>query len=68
MRKALKEARAAKGLSVSELAGMLGVSPSIYYKWESGSRAPLLENARHIACILGKTIEELFFAYEQEAN
>lgn len=61
MRRSLKAARLAKGLSVAEIAKLAGVSPAVYYKWESGDRDPLIENARQISLILGKTIEELFF-------
>jgi len=61
MRRSLKAARLAKGLSVAEIAKRAGVSPAVYYKWESGDRDPLIENARQISLILGKTIEELFF-------
>jgi transcriptional regulator with XRE-family HTH domain len=61
MRRSLKAARLAKGFSVAEIAKLAGVSPAVYYKWESGDRDPLIENARQISLILGKTIEELFF-------
>jgi putative transcriptional regulator len=61
MRRSLKAARLAKGLSVAEIAELAGVTPAVYYKWESGDRAPLIENARQIALILERTIEELFF-------
>lgn len=64
MRRSLKEARLAKGLSVAEIADLAGVTPAVYYKWESGDRAPLIDNARQIALILGKSIEELFFGNE----
>ncbi len=62
MRKALKSARISKGLSVAEIAKLVNVTPAIYYKWESGSRDPLIENAKQVSNILGKSIEELFFA------
>lgn len=64
MRHSLKAARLAKGLSVSEIAKLAGVTPAVYYKWESGDRDPLIENARQIAVILEKSIEELFFNYD----
>jgi len=60
MRRSLKAARLAKGLSVAEIAEQAGVTPAVYYKWESGERTPLIENARQIALILEKSIEELF--------
>lgn len=61
MRDQLKRARLAKGLSVIEIAKRIGVSPAVYYKWEAGTRAPLLDNARQVSKILEKSIEELFF-------
>lgn len=61
MRHSLRAARLAKGLSVSEIAEKAGVTSAVYYKWESGDRDPLIDNARQIALILGKSIEELFF-------
>lgn len=61
MRATLKSARLAKGLSVSQIAHKIGVTPAIYYKWEAGQRDPMIENARQVALILGLSIEELFF-------
>lgn len=63
-RKNLKQVRIAKGYSVVELAGLVGVSPSVYYKWEDGSRAPLLANAKQVAKVLGCSVEKLFFRFE----
>lgn len=64
MREALKKARLEKGYSVAAIAEELNVSPGIYYKWEDGSRDPLIDNARQVAKLLGKSIESLFFANE----
>jgi putative transcriptional regulator len=61
MRAKLKQARIEKGFSVEEIAKKLNVSKAIYYKWEAGTRDPLLENARQVSIVLGKSIEELFF-------
>lgn len=61
MRENLRAARLAKGLSVSEIALMVGVTPDVFYKWEAGKRDPLIENARQVSLILGVSIEELFF-------
>lgn len=61
MRISLKAARIEKELSVAEIARALNVSPAVYYKWEDGTRAPLIENARQVAALLGKSIEDLFF-------
>jgi transcriptional regulator with XRE-family HTH domain len=64
MRETLKKARLAKGLTVAEIANLVNVSPAVYYKWEDGTRDPLIDNARQVASILGATIEELFFSEE----
>ncbi len=61
MREALKKARLEKGYTVIDIASKLNVSPGIYYKWEDGSRDPLIDNARQVSVLLGKSIEELFF-------
>lgn len=59
-RKNSKQDRIEKGYSVAELAELLGVSPSMYYKWEDGSRAPLLANAKQVAKVLDCAVEKLF--------
>ncbi len=64
MRETLKKARLAKGLAVAEIAKMVNVSPAVYYKWEDGTRDPLIDNAHQVANILGSTIEDLFFSKE----
>lgn len=64
MRKTLERARILKKLSVEEIAKMVKVSPSTWYKWEAGTRDPSLYNAQKIANLLGGTVEELFFTYE----
>lgn len=64
MREALKKARLEKGYTVAEMAEKLNVSPGIYYKWEDGSRDPLIDNARQVSKILEKSIETLFFDNE----
>ena len=62
MRKALEKARIIKMFSVEEIAEMVKVSPSTWYKWEAGTRDPSLKNAQKIVDFLGETVEELFFA------
>lgn len=64
MRTKLRAARLEKGLSVADIAERINVSPDIYYKWEAGKRDPLIDNARRVSLILGRSIEELFFADE----
>lgn len=62
MREALKKARIDKGLSVEDVAEKIGVTPSVYYKWEDGTRDPLMKNAKKVAETLEKNVEELFFS------
>jgi len=64
VRETLKKARLAKGLAVAEIAKLVNVSPAVYYKWEDGTRDPLIDNAHQVASLLGSTIEELFFSDE----
>jgi len=64
MRKALEKARIIKKFSVEEIAKMVKVSPSTWYKWEAGTRDPSLNNAQKIVDLLGGTVEELFFIYK----
>ena len=60
-RKILKQVRKKKGLSVQELADLIGVSASFYYKIEQGIRDPIMEKAQKIAQVLESTVDELFF-------
>lgn len=68
MREALKKARLDKGLTVAEIAQKVKVSPAVYYKWEDGTRDPLIDNARQVANVLGATIEQLFFTEDLQAT
>ncbi len=61
MRKALEKARIIKKFSVEQIAEMVKVSPSTWYKWEAGTRDPSLKNAQKIVDLLGGSVEELFF-------
>lgn len=60
-RKVLKQFRKQKGLSVQEIADLIGVSASFYYKIEQGIRDPIMEKAQKIAQVLESTVDELFF-------
>jgi len=64
MRKALEKARIIKMFSVEEIAEMVKVSPSTWYKWEAGTRDPSLNNVQKIVDLLGGTVEELFFTHK----
>lgn len=61
MRKELKNARRDMGLTVEEVCNRVGISPSFYYKIESGKRNPTIALAANIAKVLEKRVEQLFF-------
>lgn len=61
MRKELKNARKDMGLTVAEVCNMVDISPSFYYKIESGKRNPTIALAAKIAKVLEKRVEQLFF-------
>lgn len=61
MRKLLIHVRKDTGLSVEEIADMLNISTSFYYKIERGKRNPTLALAKKIATVFKKDVEELFF-------
>lgn len=62
MRQNLRQQRIAKGYKdVEELANILGISASYYYKIEQGKRTPGIILAKSIADVLGKTVDEIFF-------
>jgi transcriptional regulator with XRE-family HTH domain len=44
--------REAAGLSLREVADVLGVTPSCVLRWETGERVPRGENAEHYAQLL----------------
>lgn len=62
MRENLKKARVNKGLAVAEIAMLANISPSFYYKIESGLRNPTMNLAKKISDILEKDINHLFFS------
>lgn len=57
---ALKELRAAKGLSLSALGSELGVTKQAVYKWENGIAWPDAPMLPKLAKVLGCTIDDLF--------
>jgi putative transcriptional regulator len=62
VRQNLRQQRIAKGYKdVEELANILGISASYYYKIEQGKRTPGIILAKSIADVLGKTVDEIFF-------
>jgi putative transcriptional regulator len=61
MRKIMKKLREERGLSVGEMAFILGISTSHYYKLESGIRNPNFVLAGKIAKFFNSNVDELFF-------
>ncbi|MEC3884612.1 helix-turn-helix transcriptional regulator [Halobacillus sp. HZG1] len=62
MRTNLRNVRIEKGFKdVDELADLLGISASYYYKIEQGKRTPSINLAKSIADELNHTVDELFF-------
>jgi len=57
--KRLQETRSARGLTQTRLAGMLGVSPRVYNRWERGAAIPRLDTLVKIAEILEVSLDEL---------
>ena len=56
--------RAKKGLTQNELAEELKVTSGAVGMWETGKRVPNLDMAKDIADYFNTTIEEIFFAGE----
>lgn len=66
MREALKKARKAKGYTVEDVAKLVDISASFYYKLEKGIRDPIMEKAKRIADLLGGTVDDLFFVKKMD--
>jgi transcriptional regulator with XRE-family HTH domain len=64
----LAELRAEKGLSQSELGGMLGVTNKAVSKWENGTAKPNTKLIPELAKVLGVSVEELFAAKRIEKD
>lgn len=60
-RAALIAERKKASLSVAEIADLLEISPSFYYKIESGDRNPTISLAKRISDLFSKSVEALFF-------
>lgn len=61
MRTNLKTLRKKKKLSVKNIAHILGISTSHYYKIESGIRNPNFVLAGKIASLFNCSVDDLFF-------
>lgn len=61
----IRECREAAGLTVTQLADRLSVTPSAVCQWESGLTVPSVNKLPAIASALGCTIDAL---YEKEVG
>lgn len=68
MRIELKNARQQKGLDVSDIAKILNISASFYYKIESGIRNPNIQLAKKMSDFFQRDIEDLFFDNELDVS
>ena len=64
----LRELRTARKLTQTRVAELLGVSPRVYHRWESGGATPLLATVVKIADILGVTLDELAGARDRRSR
>ena len=55
----LKHLRKSKGLTQSDLAGLVGVSRNTVVNWETGKRSPRADDITHIASVLEVSESEL---------
>ena len=55
----LRELRTARKLTQARVAELLGISPRVYTRWESGGATPLFGTVVKLADILGVTLDEL---------
>ena len=55
----IKNARVAKGYTISDLARKAGITFQTLYKWETGKTYPNVFNLIPIADVLGVTLDEL---------
>lgn len=57
----MRSLRQGKGLSLNDLAQLLGTSADVISRWERGQREPYVRNALALARALGVSVEELGF-------
>ncbi len=55
----LKELRTGRNLTQTRLAELLGISPRVYSRWETGDVTPHFDTIVRLADILGVTLDEL---------
>lgn len=64
----LKKARKKKGLSIMDMARLLGFkSKATYYNIENGISEPKISNINNISIILGKSVKN-FFNFKVQKN
>ncbi|RJQ07552.1 MAG: XRE family transcriptional regulator [Bacillota bacterium] len=63
-RTALTAARTAKGLSIEGLASLVGVSSSLLYKIEEGTRNPSFALMGSLSHALGASVDALFYGVD----
>jgi len=56
----IRKHREAAGLTMTELAGKLGVNVSTVYRWETGEDTPSTHRLPILADTLGCTIDQLY--------
>lgn len=62
----LKAARENKGISQSQLAGIMKIDVSVIKGWEAGASFPTVEVLRYLASLLNTSTEMLLFSEQRE--
>lgn len=62
----IKERRTAKGMTMEELARIVGVSKMTISNYENGIKIPTIYNALQLASALDTTVESLVNNHEKE--
>ena len=61
----MKEIRTEKRMSIKDLSKETGLTERYLYFIECGKRNPSMKSAKKISIALGKSMEEIFFAPDQ---
>lgn len=64
MKLALKEWRKARGITIAEMAGKLGVHPNTYQSWEENPGKISIENGIKIAAYIDVPFDDIIFTSE----
>ena len=65
MLNAIKKARLIAGVTQSELAAMIGVTPGAVSQWEQGTTKPAVRKLKPLAIALHTTVEKLLEGEER---